>query len=63
MSQGTLQSIYEFQTLIAELYGMDIANASMYDASTGLAEAAIMASEIKGRKKDRRLSLFGPEAH
>ncbi len=50
VSQGTLQSIYEFQTLVAELYGMDIANASMYDAATGLAEAAIMASDIKGRK-------------
>ena len=56
MSQGTLQSIYEFQTLIAELYGMDIANASMYDASTGLAEAAIMACEIKNRKQVVALS-------
>ncbi len=61
MSQGTLQSIYEFQTLIAELYGMDIANASMYDASTGLAEAAIMASEIKGRKKIVALASLDPK--
>jgi glycine dehydrogenase subunit 1 len=51
VSQGTLQGIYEFQTLIAELTGMDLANASMYDAATGLAEAAIMAAELTSRKR------------
>jgi glycine cleavage system P protein (glycine dehydrogenase) subunit 1 len=49
LSQGYLQSIFEFQSMIAELYGMDVANASMYDASTSLAEAAIMAHSINGR--------------
>jgi glycine dehydrogenase subunit 1 len=47
-SQGYLQTIYEFQTMVAELYGMDMANASMYDGSTAMAEAAIMAAGIKG---------------
>jgi glycine dehydrogenase subunit 1 len=51
VSQGYLQTIYEFQTMIAEIYGMDIANASMYDGATALAEAAIMATGIKGRQK------------
>ncbi len=51
VSQGYLQTIYEFQTMIAELYGMEIANASMYDGATALAEAAIMATGIKGRQK------------
>lgn len=51
VSQGVLQSIYEFQTLVAQLYGMDIANASMYDAATGLAEAAIMAADLTGRRR------------
>jgi glycine dehydrogenase subunit 1 len=50
-SQGYLQTIYEFQTMIAELYGMDLANASMYDGATSMAEAAIMATGIK--KRDR----------
>jgi glycine dehydrogenase subunit 1 len=50
-SQGFLQTIYEFQSMIAELYGMDVANASMYDGATSMAEAAIMATGINGRNK------------
>jgi glycine dehydrogenase subunit 1 len=51
VSQGTLQQIYEFQTLICQLTGMDVANASMYDAASAVAEAAVMASSITKRKK------------
>jgi glycine dehydrogenase subunit 1 len=50
-SQGYLQTIYEFQSMVAELYGMDVANASMYDGATSMAEAAIMASGLNGRSK------------
>jgi glycine dehydrogenase subunit 1 len=49
MSQGVLQAIFEFQTLITELVQMDVANASMYDGASAMAEAAIMAAEITGR--------------
>jgi len=51
VSQGYLQTIYEFQSMVAEIYGMDLANASMYDGATAMAEAAIMAYGIKGKGK------------
>jgi glycine dehydrogenase subunit 1 len=51
ISQGTLQAVFEFQTLVSELMGTDLANASMYDGSTAMAEAAMMACRMTKRDK------------
>lgn len=51
IAQGTLQMLFEFQTQVANLTGMEVANSSMYDGSTGCAEAVLMAHRVTRRKK------------
>ena len=61
MSQGVLQSIFEYQTMICELTGLDITNASMYDGGSALAEAALMAVNQTRRDKVLVLATVHPE--
>src|SRR3972149_2563404 len=60
MSQGVLQTIYEYQTMICELTGMEVSNASMYDGASAMAEAALMAARITKRDEIVISSAINP---
>jgi glycine dehydrogenase subunit 1 len=61
IAQGTLTTIFEFQTMVCQLTGMDVANASMYDGSTAVPEAAMMAVRVTGRNRILASRTVHPE--
>ncbi|HEX8871282.1 MAG TPA: aminomethyl-transferring glycine dehydrogenase subunit GcvPA [Candidatus Acidoferrum sp.] len=61
ISQGTLQAIFEFQTLMCQLTGQEVANASMYDGSTATTEAVLMAERLTGRRRVLTARSVHPE--
>ena len=63
ISQGTLQALFEFQTQVALLTGMEVANASMYDGSTACAEAVVMAHRVARGKKSKAILAPGLHPH
>ena len=60
VSQGTLQTAFEFQSLVCELLGMEVANAGMYDGASALAEACLMAAAVTGRRRIAVLDSVHP---
>ena len=62
ISQGTLQAMFEFQTMVADLFGMEVSNASMYDGATSAAEAILMARRLE-KKNNKNLVLIASNLH
>src|SRR5438132_2108383 len=60
ISQGTLQGAFEFQSMVCELTGMDVANAGMYDGASAFAEACLMTAAVTGRRRIALLDSISP---